>query len=301
MRPVLDDVLAFLVCPHCGRSLARAAASLRCQAGHAFDVARQGYVSLLPPDKGASSGDTAAMVQARASFLAAGHFDHLAAELAQEASRAAGAAGAGRTGDDTGSGAAVGGGICVADVGAGPGYYLAAVLDQLPGSVGLALDTSKFALRRAARAHQRIGAVACDVWRALPVADQSASVVLNVFAPRNGAEFRRILAPGGRLLVITPTQLHLRELIAAAGLLTVDPQKERRLSRTLDPYLVRAFRRDISRVVPLSRADIRAAIMMGPSAWQADPEAMDSHIEGLPDPLPVTLSVTMSCYLRSDR
>src|SRR5450432_2303702 len=238
MCHVLDDVLAFLVCPHCGRPLARAGEALRCQAGHAFDVARQGYVSLLPPDGGASSGDTAAMVQARASFLAAGHFDHVAAELAQEAG-AAGAADAD---------------ICVADVGAGTGYYLAAVLDQLTGSVGLALDASKFALRRAARAHQRIGAVACDVWRALPVADQSAAVVLNVFAPRNGAEFRRILAPGGRLLVVTPTQLHLRELIAAAGLLKVDPRKEQRLSRTLDPYLVRAFRRDISRVVPMGRA-----------------------------------------------
>ncbi len=75
---------------------------------------------------------------------------------------------------------------CAADVGAGPGYYLAAVLGQLPGRAGLALDVSKFALRRAARAHPRIGAVAADAWRRLPVADGAAAVVVNVFAPRSG-------------------------------------------------------------------------------------------------------------------
>jgi len=51
---------------------------------------------------------------------------------------------------------------CVVDVGAGTGYYLAAVLARLPGHAGVALDLSKHALRVAARAHRRIGAVGCD-------------------------------------------------------------------------------------------------------------------------------------------
>jgi 23S rRNA (guanine745-N1)-methyltransferase len=261
--------------------MAREGASLRCQRGHAFDVARQGYASLLPPDGKGSGGDTAAMVQARADFLAAGHFDHLAAELAEAA-----AAAAGRVAADS----------CVVEAGAGTGYYLAAVLDRMPGLAGLALDASRFALRRAARAHRRIGAVACDVWRGLPVADRAAAVVLNVFAPRNGAELERIMAPGGRLLVITPTPLHMAELIAALGLLTVDRRKQERLSRTLEPYFVRTEKRDIIRTVILDHQDLAAAVMMGPSAWQADPAARQAGIRGLPDPLPVTLSVTLSCY-----
>ena len=180
-------------------------------------------MSLLPARS--AGGDTAAMVQARGDFLAAGHFAGLAAELTR-AARAAGGPAAG----------------CVADVGAGTGYYLAAVLDGLPGRAGLALDSSKFALRRAARAHRRIGAVGCDAWQPLPVADSAAALVLNVFAPRNGAELRRILAPSGTLLVVTPTRDHLAELVGPLELLAVDRRKPERLAGKLGPYFELAGR-----------------------------------------------------------
>ncbi len=90
------------------------------------------------------------MVQARADFLAVGHFASLADDLARAADEVAG------------SGRVPG---CLVDVGAGTGYYLGAVLGRLPERAGLALDISKFAVRKAARAHPRIGAVACDAWR----------------------------------------------------------------------------------------------------------------------------------------
>jgi len=281
---VLADVLRFLICPHCGSSLAAAGGSLRCAGGHVFDVARHGYVSLLPPGGPVAGGDTAAMVAARQSFLAAGHLGQAAAELARSAARA---------------NANVTGAACIADVGAGTGHYLATVLDQLPGRAGLALDASRFALRRAARAHPRIGAVACDAWRALPVADGSAAVILNVFAPRNGAEFRRILAPAGQLLVITPTSAHLAELVQALGLLTVDSQKEQRLARTLEAYFIRTGQHDITSTAALSHQDMLAAVTMGPSAWRAGPAGRLARIRALAEPLNVTLSVRLYCYRRS--
>jgi 23S rRNA (guanine745-N1)-methyltransferase len=285
MCAVLDDVVRFLACPHCGESLARHGGSLRCRRGHTFDIARQGYVSLLPGG-GKRAGDTAAMVRARGEFLAAGHFAQLAAALAESAAEAAGT---------------VPGDACVVDVGAGTGYYLAAILDALPDRAGLALDASRFALRRAARAHRRIGAAACDVWRGLPVADGAAALILNVFAPRNGPELARIAAPGGRLLVITPTRLHMTELIRALGLLTVDRRKEERLARTLDPYFTLTEKRDIRSTMSLGHHDVLAAVMMGPSAWQAGQSARQSSIGQLPDPFPVTLSVTLWSHIRSAR
>ena len=66
------------------------------------------------------------------------------------------------------------------------------------GRVGIALDSSRPALRRAARADERIAAVVCDAWRALPIRDGVVAAVLCVFAPRNAEELRRIGYVGGR-------------------------------------------------------------------------------------------------------
>jgi 23S rRNA (guanine745-N1)-methyltransferase len=185
---------------------------------------------------------------------------------------------------------------CVVDVGAGTGYYLAAVLDRLPERAGLALDISKFSLRRAARAHRRIGAVRCDAWRRLPVADSAAALALSVFAPRNGAELRRILSPAGRLLVVTPMPDHLGELIGPLGLLTVDPRKQERLTGKLSPYFALASRREHRVRLALGREAVAALVAMGPSSWHADAAALAARIGQLREPAPVTLAVTLSVY-----
>ncbi|HMH90629.1 MAG TPA: 23S rRNA methyltransferase [Streptosporangiaceae bacterium] len=278
---MLDDVVGCLACPQCGAGLARAGPVLRCPAGHAFDIARQGYVSLLPPGARAPAGDSAPMVAARADFLAAGHYGRLARELAAAACEAV-----------TGTGAPG----CVLDIGAGTGYYLAAVLDDLPDRAGLALDASKFALRRAARAHHRIGAAAADAWRRLPVAGGAAAVVLDVFAPRNGAELRRVLHPAGRLLVVTPGRGHLAELAGPLGLLSVDPRKQERLAGTLGGHFALIEQRPHHAVLRLDHRDVAAAVGMGPSARHADPAVLAARIRELPARLPVTLSVTLSVF-----
>jgi 23S rRNA (guanine745-N1)-methyltransferase len=251
---VLDDVLHLLGCPHCGAPLTPRGNSMACANGHAFDVARQGYVSLLPGDVHLGSADTAEMVGAREAFLDAGHFAPLADALADEAERALAGGGA--------SGAAG----CILDLGAGPGWYLARLVDRFPERVGLALDLSKHALRRAARAHPRIGAVACDTWRGLPVRDAVAALVLSVFAPRNGSEIARVLQPGGALVVVTPTGRHLAELVSAFGLLTVDERKEERLAAELGADLDLERRTELEWPLALAPADVANAVAMGPSA-----------------------------------
>lgn len=283
---MLDDVLGYLTCPVCGGSLARDGAVLRCLRRHAFDIARQGYVSLLPPGSRAT-GDTAAMVAARAEFLAAGHFDGLAAGLAGLAADLMAGAEAAPGGP---------GGGCVADIGAGTGYYLAAVLDRLPSRAGLAVDASKFALRRAARAHPRIGAVAGDAWARLPVADGAAALVLNVFAPRDGTELRRILAPDGALLVVTPDSGHLAELAGPLKLVSVDPRKDERLAAKLGRYFRPAGRRRYRTELRLDHAAAAAAVAMGPSAWHADAATAANRVASLPPSVTATVSVTMSAF-----
>jgi len=268
---MLDDALHLLACPHCSGPLSRTAGSVACSNGHSFDVARSGYVSLLPGDARLGSADTAEMAAAREAFLGAGHFAPLARALGEEA---------GRAGLPQG---------CVVDLGAGTGWYLARVLDRLPGRAGLALDLSKHALRRAARAHRRIAAVACDVWRPLPVRDSVAALVLSVFAPRNGPEIARVLHPDGALVVVTPTGRHLTELVEELGLITVDERKQERLGAKLDAHLDLERRVEREWSLRLAAADVGNAVAMGPSARHVTPD-----VRG--EARPVTASVTISSY-----
>jgi SAM-dependent methyltransferase len=274
-RSVLAGALPFLRCPHCGASLREAGKAIRCDAGHGFDVARQGHVTLLPPGGKPPLGDSAGMVAAREAFLEAGHYAPIAAAAADETG-----GGAGRQADG-GEGGARSGEGCVVEVGAGTGYYLSRAVG---GRVGIALDSSRAALRRAARAG--LGAVVCDAWRALPVRDGVAAAVLCVFAPRNVDEMRRILAPGGEIVVVTPTPRHLAELVRPLGLLSVDERKPERLARALgDPVRERL----VEARMDLSRDDVRALVAMGPSARHVDADAVARPAEA-------TLSVRVAVY-----
>jgi len=284
---VLDSAIGFLRCPQCacggaqcagGGALTRAGESLRCAAGHSFDIARSGYVSLFPAGDRKNPGDTAAMVAARHDFLTAGHFAGLSAALAETAAAA-----------DLATG-------CVADVGAGTGYYLAAVLDRLPGHVGLALDASKSALRLAARAHDRVAAVGCDAWRQLPVGDQAVDLALSVFAPRNATEIARIVRPGGLLLIGTPAADHLSELIGPLDMLTVDEAKDARLAAKLGPHFEREAATEYRATVPLDHRAVGLLVTMGPSSWHTEPGDLAASIAGLPDPVRVTFAVRLASY-----
>ncbi|MFI5528669.1 putative RNA methyltransferase [Kitasatospora sp. NPDC051853] len=274
---MLQDIEQYLACPHCARPLVLDGRTLRCASGHGFDQAKQGYVSLLAGDAHTGTGDTAEMVAARTAFLSAGHYRPIADALAGAAAAEGPVEG------------------LVADLGAGTGHYLAHVLERA-GGVGAALDISKYALRRAAKAHPRIGALVCDAWRPLPLQDHSAELLLNVFAPRNGPEMRRVLRPGGRLLLVTPTSRHLRELVAALGLLSVDEEKERRTEEKLSPWFTHTDRTEVEFTLRLGRAEAEAVVAMGPNAWHTDREKLAAALAGLPDPVEVTGSVLLTTY-----
>lgn len=227
-----------------------------CPSGHSFDIARQGHVALTVPRRRSPTGDTPEMVAARAAFLATGRYAPIIDAVVEAATRAVASWPAL---DDAAP-------PIVADLGAGTGHYLAAVLDALPLWRGVALDASRPALRHAARLHPRIAAVACDVWHELPLQDGSAALVLDVFSPRNGDEIARVLAPGGALVVVTPTPRHLHELVAAHGLLSVDADKPARLLATLGPQLRSVRRVAVEFEMRLEPDEARALIAMGPSA-----------------------------------
>ncbi|GGS62006.1 SAM-dependent methyltransferase [Planobispora rosea] len=262
--------------------------ALRCPLGHAFDLAKQGYVSLLTGSQVPGTADSTAMVAARDDFLGAGHFAPLADAVADACRTALRTEGTGGAGTRAGK--------MILDAGAGTGYYLARVLDRLPYATGIALDISKHAIRRAARAHARLGAVVADVWRPLPVRGGAADVLLNVFAPRNGAEFARVLRRDGALVVVTPTPRHLEPLVERLGLLSVDESKERRVAESLSGHFTETARSAHEFPMRLDHGAVEAVVGMGPSAWHVDPAAIRRKIAELPEISEVIASFRMSTF-----
>ena len=66
-------------CPLCHQPLSREKNSYICPQRHQFDMAKEGYVNLLPVQhkRSRDPGDSAEMMQARRAFLDAGHYQPL--------------------------------------------------------------------------------------------------------------------------------------------------------------------------------------------------------------------------------
>lgn len=182
----------------CGLGLERAGRAFACPAGHAFDVARAGYVNLLQPQdrRSLAAGDAKETVQARLRMRErglGGAVDAALAELAAPLGL-----------EDS----------AVVDLGCGTGDHLARFAgDSARRCVGL--DLSAAAVESAARRHPAGAWCVANCDRVLPIRPSSVDVFLSIDARRPRAEIARCLRPDGAVLVAVPGPGDLRELRAA--------------------------------------------------------------------------------------
>ncbi|MDQ0678345.1 23S rRNA (guanine745-N1)-methyltransferase [Arthrobacter pascens] len=265
-----------LLCPLCraplnaadGGQAAPRPAALVCASGHSFDAARQGYFNLLVGKGTVFEADSAEMVAARFAFLEGGHYRPLSDAVATAVTPVLS-----------------GGAGTILDSGTGTGHYLRALLDALapttPGLTAVALDISKFALRRAARLNPEAINLVCDVWQPLPVADAAVDVITVIFAPRNAAEFARVLRPGGRLVVVTPRAGHLAAVTRQTGMLGIGADKDDRLAESMSGHFVVRSVQDLDVPMVLTRGDVADLAFMGPAGHHLDRAAIYGRLDGL--------------------
>lgn len=261
-------------CPVCRAPLGLAATrrEWRCDDGHAFDVAKEGYVNLLITHqrRKREPGDSADMIRDRRTFLDGGWYEPLREALRPFAGRGP-----------------------TLDAGCGEGHYTRGWTDLW------GIDISKPAVRLAARRRTEAGeqyAVA-SVYD-LPVADGSIDTIISVFAPLHSPEFERVLVEGGRAVTVTPGPRHL-EGLAAHLFADVEPHPgggpfEREGAETqLRPVERIEVAYDLDLRDP---AAIAALLGMTPYAWYVD-EATRERVRSLRS-LSTAVEFVVSVYAR---
>ena len=256
MQQLIVESNVLYVCPVCGGSLQlhQSGKTYTCQNQHSFDLAKEGYLNLLPVQHKHSKepGDSKQMMTARREFLEAGFYEPMAKTVAMMIN-------ANRT---------VGQNMRLLDLGCGEGYYSRKIASYCNHHEQIALhgiDIAKFAIAAAAKKQPNARfIVASSNW--LPYTDQYFDFVLRVFAPSDDDELKRVLKSSGHLLTVTPGPRHLwqlKEFIYA--------EVKEHASESLVPQgFERLTTQRISNKITPNPKQRMALLQMTPFAWRAN-------------------------------
>lgn len=267
-------------CPLCHAPLMRSEHSFSCPQRHQFDIAKEGYVNLLPVQhkRSRDPGDSAEMMQARRAFLDAGHYQPLRNAIALQLQERLPAQS-----------------DALLDIGCGEGYYTHAfaAVARGKGAQTIGLDVSKAAIRAAAKRYSDVMFCVASSHR-LPFEDNSIDAIVRIYAPCKAEELRRAVKPAGLVITAAPGPRHLMEL---KGLIYRDVQLHAPDNGEIDGFRV-VQQQSLSYEMTLTGAEAVALLQMTPFAWRAKPEVWQAL--KVKDHFTCQTDFTLHCLQRID-
>ncbi|ENU4317295.1 putative RNA methyltransferase [Acinetobacter baumannii] len=239
-----------LMCPVCRQRLELVSKTWRCEQGHSYDIAKQGYVNLhvVQHKHSKNPGDTPESVDARRAFLQGGYYQplqqavvHLLKDLKAK---------------------------MVLDIGCGEGYYTSAMQQVVEQCIGV--DIAKNAVQRAAKLNDKVTWVV-GTGATLPVIDQSMDVCTSLFSPIPQTEILRVLKDDGYLIVVTPATDHLYAMREAL-FEQVNPHTPQKFVEQLQDLFELKEQQVIDAPLVLDQQALKNLIAMTPYAYKASPE-----------------------------
>ena len=190
------------LCPLCEKLLLphTSGKEYLCENNHHFDLAKEGYLNLLPVQEKRSKdpGDNQQMIRARSSFLEAGFYSPLVRALVEIVDSL-------KESDQK---------MKLLDLGCGEGYYSRQIEKLCRNSDQLelhGLDIAKNAIKIAAKKQNNAKFIVASSNKP-PYADHYFDLIFKIYAPSNDQQLKRIIKPDGTLLIVTPGPRHLWQL-----------------------------------------------------------------------------------------
>ncbi len=263
--------MSVFLCPKCRNALIKTGNSLKCEKGHCFDLASEGYVNLVMGK--ISGGDSPEMCRARHEFLSAGYYEQFAkgiSSIIKEFSA-----------------------LKICDAGCGEGYYSRVIRSENESSEIVGFDLAKTSIKLASKAEKGnqnpINYAVCGIFD-MPLADLSYDALISVFAPVSDKEAHRILKNSGIMIVCHPGKDHLSGLKA----LVYDTPYNNEESDTVYEGFEKIRDERVKYEVTVAKEHISSLFLMTPYYWKtskADAEKLDSA-----DELKTTLDFIISIY-----
>lgn len=200
MRVIKPD---YIICPIEGATFAQVDKQWVCGHDHHFDVARQGYVNLLPAQqkKSKDPGDSKAMIFARTQFLDAGYYQPIAENMNALAMNYL---------PETES-------LNFMDAGCGEGYYFNHWFNHLNDYLSdqqvsfTGLDISKWAIQAAAKRNKQMTWIVGSN-KSPPVKSASIDLLFSLFGYYQFPALIGCLNKNGHLILVEAGTDHLIEL-----------------------------------------------------------------------------------------
>ena len=239
-----------IICPLCQQPLIRSEKQWACANRHSFDIAKQGYVNLLPVQfkKSLNPGDTPEAVQARREFLAAGYYQPLCDAIKTLVATLQPQV--------------------ILDIGCGEGFYtsqLSALAAQVIG-----VDIAKPAVQIAAKRDPSVCWLVASAAK-LPLADSSMDLACSFFSPLPLEEMQRVLKPGGHVLMVSPAPMHLLAMREAL-FEQVQAHEPEKFIQHLSGSFELVQEQSLDYALQLPQTALQQLVAMTPYAWKAKAE-----------------------------
>jgi len=246
------------ICPLCQTPFTQTNNTQVCENNHHFDIAKEGYLNLLPVQSKSSKnpGDNQEMMVARRAFLNTDGYLPLANKVAEISKHYLANSEQAR----------------ILDLGCGEGYYTNIIKQKLPNYSVCGVDISKVAVRYAAKRYKNIDFCVASAYQ-IPLENDSLDLMIRIYAPSKAEELQRLIKKNCYLITVTPAPRHLYQLREAIyEKINEHPEENEAVNG-----FTKIEKIDLNYTLEIEKAQqLKDLINMTPFAWKFTKEKLDN-------------------------